>query len=140
MDAKWKCQPGKFYSPISVHARLYSMYGAPSGPASLIGTESALNTVPPSLTAQFRGQLRASLCQAPPGLGRPRSPPCETPRKVGRCSWKGAACRKVSPFQPRVWDAAYSNSRSSAPPANGNKNRGGAISRATQHTGGVISY
>lgn len=53
MDAKWKCQPRKFYSPINMHARLYSMYRAPSRPASLIGTESALNTVPPLLLSSM---------------------------------------------------------------------------------------
>lgn len=107
--------------------------------ASLTGIESTLNEVQPSL-----GQLTDSLCQAPPALGRPRSPSCErprspsceTPRRVGRCSgW----C-KVSLSQVWVWDAAYSNSCSSTPSANGNKNRGGAVNTAMQHTGEVISY
>lgn len=131
MDAKWECQPEEFYGAINKSARLYSMYIAPSRAASLTGTKSALNEVQPLL-----GQLTDSLCQAPPGLGRPRSPPCETPRRVGRCSGSQAGWCKVSPSQLWVWDAAYSNSRSSTPSANGNKNRGGTVNTAMQHTGG----
>lgn len=81
MDAKWECQPEEFYGPINKRARLYCMNIAPFRAAFLTGTEASLNKVQPLL-----GQLTDSLCQAPPGLGRPRSAPCETPRRAGRCS------------------------------------------------------
>lgn len=81
VDGKWVCQTEEFYGPINRSARLYSVYIVPSRTASLTGTKSALNKVQSSL-----GQLTDSLCQAPPGLGRARSRPCETPRRVGRCS------------------------------------------------------
>lgn len=49
VNTKWKCQSEKFYSPINKHARLHSMYTAPSRPASLTGTEFALHKVQPWL-------------------------------------------------------------------------------------------
>lgn len=107
------------------------MYIAPSGPASLAGTESALNKAQPLLLSS-PGSSRLPHARVHPVLEDP------DPLSVKHPGGWGDALRsehKISPSQPRVWDAAYSNSRSSAPAANGNKNRG-----AAQHTGEVISY
>lgn len=103
---------GVLWAHKQARQTIHRVYSTLQSSPSLTGTKSALNKVQPSL-----GQLTDSLCQALPGLRR--SPPCETLRRVGRCSgW-----RKVSPSQLWVWDAAYSNSCSSTSLANGSKNR-----------------
>lgn len=50
--------------------------------------------------------------------GSTRSPPCETPRRVGRCSGSWAGWCKLFPSQLWLWDAAYGSSCSSMPSAN----------------------
>lgn len=107
------------------------MYIAPSGPASLSGTASALNKIQPWLLSS-PGSSQLPCARFHKVLEDP------DPLSVKHTGGWGDALRsehKISPSQLWVWDAAYSNSHSSAPSANGKKNRG-----AMRHTGEVISY
>lgn len=131
VDANWKCQPGRFYRPINKHARLYSTYIAPSGTASLTGTEPALNKVQPSLLSST-GSSRLPRARLHQVLKDPGSLPVKHPGEWGVAL---GTERKISPSQLRVWDAAYSNSHSSVPSANGNKNRRRSQRSSAAHRG-----